>query len=417
MSENTTGAATTIEVLPAATANAQDDELHQRIDALEVRVTALEHGQPKPPDPLTESPDLTKVPPAPRIVDAAKAIWTIVNGQVAYNGTAIANTHGVILLEYCLHPVAGGTGGVYQQTNAGWWGPMTPSGAGVPQVPGDPSVAAPIPPTPGTGVPAEAAKVGYKTRTFSSVDETNAPGGWFYINGAPNKKNADGSLTIGGGPGYSDNLQTMILNGPGKLKGIAFGGGLFCRVVMKYAGPPPFGVPCPAFWFNDWENQDQYSYGTGASQWPGMPAGYVDSLEWDMGEINNGHNSWGFTIHNWHGIQAQIQDVVATTYGSPIMGLNAQDGNFHIYDGLWMPATDSSDGYCRHWFDEKPVGQPIKWKKYDPKKKPPPIPGDNAWARMDVAHHYGILGTGAANPMTVKEYSIWQVSNANNKTS
>jgi hypothetical protein len=412
-----------VQVLPAETANAQDAALKKQIDDLAARVTALEKGTPKPPDPIPpvvpgESADLTTVPPAASIVDAAKGVWTIIGGQVALNGKPIAVTHDVVHLKYVKRPVNGSAGGVFQQTNAGWWGPMNATAAGVPQVPGDPSVAGPptpIPPTPPTaGVPAEAAKVGYTTQTFGPLIEQDK--NWFYINGGPNTKNADGSVTIAGGPGYSDNLQTMVLNGPGKIRGIAFGCGMFVHIVMKYTGPPPYGVPVPAFWFNDWQNQDQAAYGTGASQWPGQVKGFVDSLEWDMGEINNGYGSWGFTIHNWFGQQSQIQDVPAQTYGSPVMGLNAQDGNFHTYDGLWKPATASEDGYIQHWFDGRPAGSAIKWKQYSVAKTPPPRPGDNAWARMDVAQHYGILGTGAANPMTVKEYSVYQGPGACNKT-
>ena len=88
----------------------------------------------------------------------------------------------------------------------------------------------------------------------------------------------------------------------------------------------------------------------------------------------------------------------------------------HRYGALWVPATPTTQGYYKSYFDGVQTGSTLYWNYNDPAKPfpPPPVYGVTAMSGMDQRHMYLILGTGIDQPMTVQSVSVWQASSANN---
>ena len=241
----------TVSVLPADTGNAQDEELKAQIDALSARVTALEKGQPRPPDPApaAESPDLATVASS----DSPTATYSIALGKAVFNGTPVQDTG------------SAATGG--------------------PPQPGDPSVAAP--PQPTGQPPPPAAGVGFNVATASGkVSMGSGPNNWRLWDGrAAVKTNADGTVTVSAGRsnGYNAHIVTAVPNA-GSFLGKTFKGscGGYYAMQFSFPGTAVQNNGWPGFWANDIENQ--ISQGGGLAHWPNQAAGYVTSVEVDVVE-------------------------------------------------------------------------------------------------------------------------------------
>ena len=78
-----------------------------------------------------------------------------------------------------------------------------------------------------------------------------------------------------------------------------------------------------------------------------------------------------------------------------------------------MPATATTQGYAKWYFDDVQVGNTITWNQYNPATPPSPVNGSSAYSVMDARHLYLILGSGPSNPMTVYNVQVWQKSTAN----
>jgi hypothetical protein len=94
---------------------------------------------------------------------------------------------------------------------------------------------------------------------------------------------------------------------------------------------------------------------------------------------------------------------------------------YHKYGCLWVPATPSTQGYLKFYFDDVQTGATFYWNYYDPNHvstypAAPPVNGSTAMSGMDWRHMLLILGTGTYQPMTVRSVSVWQASGANNLT-
>lgn len=108
-----------IAALSAATANLATDTaaLSAAQATLKIQMTALNAAvlaADGPPPP--ESANLTVVPPAPTVVDAAGVSWGLTaTGQITQNNAIDVRTNGVVLLAYVNHVV-------WQQAHNMWWG-------------------------------------------------------------------------------------------------------------------------------------------------------------------------------------------------------------------------------------------------------------------------------------------------------
>lgn len=365
----------TVSVLPADTGNAQDEELKAQIDALSARVTALEKGQPKPPDPApaAESPDLATVASS----DSPTATYSIALGKAVFNGKPVQDTG------------SAATGG--------------------PPQPGDPSVAAP--PQPTGQPPPPAAGVGFNVATASGkVSMGSGPNNWRLWDGrAAVKTNADGTVTVSAGRsnGYNAHIVTAVPNA-GSFLGKTFKGscGGYYAMQFSFPGTAVQNNGWPGFWANDIENQ--ISQGGGLAHWPNQAAGYVTSVEVDVVEWMSGNARYGGALHHWYGLYpypATNTEASGSPFAVPAGTNTAQP---HWYGGLHVPATATSQGYFEWYFDHKKVGNRMSWNKYNAASPPPPVNGSTAYAVMDERNLYWIAGSGPTNPITISAFEAWQ---------
>ena len=132
-------------------------------------------------------------------------------------------------------------------------------------------------------------------------------------------------------------------------------------------------------------------------------------------EYLTGPGSYGIALHNWYGQQSAIQAVSTEGSGSPVSIPQGTDTSQpHDYGFLWVPATATTKGYAKWYFDHVQVGNTITWNQYNPATPPSPVDGSSAYSVMDARHLYMILGSGPSNPMTVYSVKAWQKSNAAN---
>jgi hypothetical protein len=85
----------------------------------------------------------------------------------------------------------------------------------------------------------------------------------------------------------------------------------------------------------------------------------------------------------------------------------------HRFGFLWIPATDTSNGYAQYYFDGKPTSDRITWNKF---RGQPAPPGSGAWTFgvIDRQHLAILLDSGPGQPMTVKSVNVWQASTDGN---
>jgi hypothetical protein len=282
--------------------------------------------------------------------------------------------------------------------------------------------------------PAPAAAVGYDTLTFGpqiNVGTTASPttsypqltngANWapftFYGTSWKSlgvKQNADGSVTLdGSGEAFGNGLSSAVAGNPGAntaWKGIAFGGGAYFEAVMAFTGPA-------SFWANDIETMNGVSIGAGPHPWPGQAAGYGDWMECDFAEFDS-TNVYGFALHNWY---SQVGSNVGTSSigsGSPATVPGADYTKPNKYGFLWVPATDTSQGYAKFFFNGQQVGNTMTWNKYDATLPPSPedkgTGGSSAYSVLDKLHLALILGGSTGSTNTIYSVSVWQRSAADN---
>jgi hypothetical protein len=69
---------------------------------------------------------------------------------------------------------------------------------------------------------------------------------------------------------------------------------------------------------------------------------------------------------------------------------------------LWVPATATSQGSLKYYFDGNQVGGSVSWSQGD----------GSLWSQLDGQQLTFILGAGANSPMTASNVQIWQASSA-----
>ena len=266
------------------------------------------------------------------------------------------------------------------------------------------------------GIPAEAAAVGYDTETFGpaiNVGTTPNPTTSYpqFINGANvvpyqftgtswtniGETNSNGSVTLNGtGEAFGNGLATASVTAPGQtLNGIAFGGGGYFQVTMSGNGPM-------SFWMNDAETMNGVSNGTGADP--------QDSwMEADIAEFDT-TGVYGFALHNWYGAVGSGNEVnTGAISGSPVSPPGANYSQPNTYGLLWVPATATTQGYAKFYFNGTQVGNTITWNQYVPGQSA----ADNPYAVMDELHMVPILGAGSGSTVTFSNLEVWQASASN----
>lgn len=278
-------------------------------------------------------------------------------------------------------------------------------------------------------------------------------------------QNADGSITMDGtgqtfGNGISTAAAGQYNTARDAFTGLAFGGGFYAEAVMKGTGPM-------SFWANDIETMNGVSVNAGPNPWPGQAAGFGDWMEVDIAEFDT-TNSYGIAAHNWYGIVgsnvqtntnfakvsppavptptptpratelaqvasllAQAQVLVDKLSGQTAMPLAAQAPapdytQYHKYGCLWVPATASSQGYIKYYFDDQEMAE-ITWNQYNPALPPAPIDngtnsgafpqtsgGNSAYSVLDTLHLALICGATSGDSVSFQSITVWQASGAQN---
>lgn len=289
--------------------------------------------------------------------------------------------------------------------------------------------------------PAAAVGVGYETNTFSSnftqetVDtKATKQSGFLWYNwdlfgykSDPDaiELNPDGSVTIlGDKTGAHGKLVSAVqYRATNSFVGVAFGGGAYIEAELKF---DPYGIlrkdrkGWPAFWSLPLEGNVL----PGKFQWEGQPKGFVHSIEADFFEdIGSGPgsvlHSYGASLHDWYGIYDKTCSPGLCQVGMPykdglrVVPEGTNFNQYHKYGFLWVPATPTSNGYARFYFDGVQVGPEQKWIQFT-NQPPPPTGQPWAFGILDQQHIFLILGTSVGQPMTVKSVNVWQKSDQSN---
>jgi hypothetical protein len=289
--------------------------------------------------------------------------------------------------------------------------------------------------------PAAAAAVGYTTNTFSSnftatsVDVANSgkPGFAWYpwslfghrTNTSALKLNADTSITLMGdttGPN-GELVSATAANNAQKFVGTAFGGGAYIDGEIKF-DPQSVANANTKGWPAFWSLAMEGSVLSAGNQWAGQPPGFNHSVEVDIFEYlylpyGVPRNIYGAGMHDWYGIpNVTCARGLCAQHMQPdepkrVTPAGTDFTQYHHFAFLWVPATDTSQGYSRFYFDGQVMGPDRRWTKFD--NQPPP-PTNQPWAfgRLDQQHLVLILGTGPNEPMTIGSVNVWQASDAGN---
>lgn len=243
-----------------------------------------------------------------------------------------------------------------------------------------------------TVAPAPAAAVGYDTETLGP--NVTIGGNWQkfdWFGTDPSQvnatQNADGSVTIaGGGNTYGGQLATATLDSNGNVVGEVFGGGLYAQATISAPGPT-YGLSgsadpqAPAFWSS-------------------TLAGYLGSgtgVEPDFMEMDGqSPGQYGTALHYWvNGVATNANT------GSPI-NTGTDLSQPHTYGFLWVPATATTQGQIKYFFDGQQVGNTVTWNQND---------GSPA-SHLDGQQLLLLLGAGPNAPENVSNVQVWQASTA-----
>ena len=392
-----------------------------KVDALNTRVTALEHGAPPvPPNPVKPpSADGTTVANTTgEIVDGKHRTFKLTgpasNYQISTDGQV---SGGMVVRLYAKGQLC------YQENvNHDWWVmPLAATTHGDDNWVGCPNptgVAPPIPPIPPVvaGVPAAAAAVGF-TKLTHGPDVTlgknwfPVPGGSQNVSQQPDGSVLDRGPTDQGAWHYNDHFGTDH-NLNGGFGGLAFGGGGYFEVTMSIQnrikgwcnpGSDPNCKGWPAWWSNSVEGD----YGIPNNLPDGM------GIEYDAAEfLDGGTNKFSAGIILWNGSGGNYNNSQAGQGNGFTGPANFNFAEKHRYGWLWVAATDTTQGYIKNYMDGVQFGRTYTWSKYkggnwEQTKSDP-------WSPMDMGHHRLMLGTGPENPMTVYSVAVWQKDDSHN---
>ena len=321
----------------------------------------------------------TQAPAAPVIVgDVVTG-----NSQVAFSGTAEANSHVTIYdgTTQLGTAVANGSGAwsftsgslaaglqTFTATAMDAAGNISAASHAVSQTISAPAVAPPVAVIPEPGA---AALQNYNHLAFDdefsstgSIDMTDSHASgynWYVQNwfstGATNTNNvtiSNGVLELGGGTGNAA-LVSAFANSSGGYTGTVFGSGTYMEASIQFN---PSGGASASSWPAFWGLSIQHivdSGASGVSQWAGQASGYTHYAEADIMEYMNGMTSGQYagTLHDWSGTYTSNgwQYNIAN-YGNSIINVGTIDWTaFHTYGLLWVPQSGNTPGHVTWYFD------------------------------------------------------------------
>lgn len=271
-----------------------------------------------------------------------------------------------------------------------------------------------------SNAPAPALSVGYTTENFNSTTWGTTIGtlqSWnFFGNTVPARgivQNGNGSLTLTGNSGnpYGVTVSTAAYNAanPQHWQGIAFGGGAYIQVTFSYAGTQSGDQM--AMWLLDILSTSGYT-----PEVQGYSGIEIDGPEFD---VPGSTAKYGISCHNYYynkGAKGTANPGVLTSKNSPItIGSGSLSGS-NTYGTLWVPATPSTQGYLKWFFNNQQVGPTVSWNQYNGGQGFPPT-GSNVCNVLDNLRIIPMIGTSnTLTPMTITSVQVWQGSGANNVT-
>ncbi len=288
--------------------------------------------------------------------------------------------------------------------------------------------------------PPEAAQVGYTTNTFTSVfnsstvdlKATKNKGYKWYLwdlfsakaNPANIVLNSDNTVTLLGTPAQNGQIVTAVTyTATNTFAGTAFGGGAYFEAEMKFDPQTVLAAGNVDNWPSFWALQVEGNM-VGSDQWPGQAAGYRHSIETDFFEA--GHYNpqpkspgYGGSMHDWYGITGKTCDPGLCQAKMPfssafrVVPAGTDFNQFHRYGFLWVPATKTSMGFAKFYFDDQQLGPAQEWTLYTG-QAPPAENQSWAFGILDQRHLFLTIGTGANQPLTVRSVNVWQSGTASN---
>lgn len=280
----------------------------------------------------------------------------------------------------------------------------------------------------------QAAAAGYATHTYSAsnfsaanvdIGASYASGFKLYLSnffGAQTPPSAvtfnqDGSLSALYAATENLTLSSVaaISAAPGFV-GTAFGGGAFITAQISFdPASVNMAIGWPSFWAMAVEHLCNLTI-----QWPGQAAGYGHFIETDIFEFIRNQaaypNAYASTLHDWYGLWNPTDGwrVVDSDFtdGTMVQSAGTDYTKFNTVGMLWVPATPTTDGSIKFFFNNSQVGPAITWKQFTG-QAPPPVGAPWAFGVIDQ-QHLGLIVGSASGAITVKSIDVWQRSAANN---
>jgi hypothetical protein len=228
-------------------------------------------------------------------------------------------------------------------------------------------------------------------------------------------QNGDGSITLMGNPdpGYGGLVSPAAYNTSNiyKYQGIAFGGGLYYQITLSYEGIQTGSSMAVQMY--DVLSLSHYT--------PLNVAGYL-GIEIDGPEFNRAGSTtqYGISCHNYYypsgGPETRVDPSVLLYGGSPVTIPSGSLSGSNTYGLLWVPATSTTDGYLKWFFNGVQVGPTVTWVQYSANQAFPPSNAASTVCNvLDTLRIVPVVGLGnTPTPMTITSVQIWQGSSADN---
>ena len=267
----------------------------------------------------------------------------------------------------------------------------------------------PPPPPPSSGAPPQAVAVGYTMRTHGPAITLGT--NWF-VSQQTASQNSDGSVFLSQDVyHFNENIASDHMLPNGNIGGVAFGGGAYFEADFSMANPPPEsgkgGPGWPAWWLNAAESVGYNNLASLSNN---------QNLEYDMAEflvVSNSVFSTG-PIHWYTG--GNYSDLTAGFPNGNLTVPNPGSNTFgarHKYGLLWVPATATTQGYSKLFYDNVEVGRTHTWDRYGGGTVPGQA-GCPPFSIFDLQHCRLLIGANAGNALTVYTITVWQRNDASN---
>lgn len=220
---------------------------------------------------------------------------------------------------------------------------------------------------------------------------------------------ASGGVSItGGGTTGNNQIASVAKIVNGQWTGTAFSGGAYFEAEVAF---DPSLINKIDGWPSFWAMSVEHLAVLPEQYWPGQISTYehygeIDFLEYVTAAVE-GQNTYGGNVHDWYG-EWQTRTDESLPYAEVVRTVPADTDwtQFQKIGCLWVPATATTKGSLRWYFNDVQVGGVAEWDLFDPNSEPPP-----GAARFGIIDHHRmalILGLGSGQTMNVRRVLVWQ---------